>query len=198
MFSTMGGWKARILQAHADQSGLVVRKTILYDFSTWVKASESFDVFLRLMSSAPIGDTRQLPPAHPPAPMLPRDEPPTDTRSGRAGTTRRMLPFRKRPGIDTGGYTGATIRPVVPSGQGIATHTGADPIVSAPPTISRHEEQAHESKAADVQTHSQPSDTGSSPGTANIDLRSEGANSELRSEPSNAAESQLRQVFTEP
>jgi hypothetical protein len=58
----MGGWKARVLQAHSTELGIVIRKTRLYDFSTWAQAKGSFDLCLRLMASVPIGDTRRYAP----------------------------------------------------------------------------------------------------------------------------------------
>lgn len=73
VFSCMGGWKARILQAHSYQGGIVIRKTALYDFSTWENAVRSFDLFLRFMGSAPIGDTRHFP-AAPTPPVQTCDE----------------------------------------------------------------------------------------------------------------------------
>lgn len=56
VFSFMGGYRGRILQAHNDTEGLVIRKSQLFDFSTWEKAKGNLDIFLQFMCSDPVDD----------------------------------------------------------------------------------------------------------------------------------------------
>ncbi|RAL02563.1 uncharacterized protein BO80DRAFT_321832, partial [Aspergillus ibericus CBS 121593] len=57
LFSFIEGRKGRILQAHLERGGLVIRKSELYDFSTEDAASHSREVFLQYMCSTRVGET---------------------------------------------------------------------------------------------------------------------------------------------
>lgn len=56
----MGGKQERILQAHFNYQGLVIRKTQLYDFSTAEKAKLPIELFLQYMASDMVDDTQRL------------------------------------------------------------------------------------------------------------------------------------------
>lgn len=60
LVSFMGSLKGRILQAHVTDSGLVIKKSKLYDFDKQVDFERSITLFTRHMASDRIGDTRQL------------------------------------------------------------------------------------------------------------------------------------------
>ncbi|GIK05397.1 hypothetical protein Aspvir_009506 [Aspergillus viridinutans] len=58
MFSIMSDYKARIIQAFFNGDKLVIRKSMLYDFSTRATLSSSTTLFIQWMASKPVGDTR--------------------------------------------------------------------------------------------------------------------------------------------
>lgn len=60
VFSFTGQRKGRILQAYESKEGLVIRKSKLFDFSTWEEAEKSINLFVQFMASDPVGDTKAL------------------------------------------------------------------------------------------------------------------------------------------
>lgn len=57
LFSFMGKLKGRILQAHISEEGIVIRKSELFDFSTWEKAEPNLNIFLQFLGNTPKGGT---------------------------------------------------------------------------------------------------------------------------------------------
>ena len=57
VLSFMGNMQGRILHAHFNDKGLIIRKSRLYDFSTEEKADKSTELFLQYMASKMEGET---------------------------------------------------------------------------------------------------------------------------------------------
>ncbi|OJJ45041.1 hypothetical protein ASPZODRAFT_70613 [Penicilliopsis zonata CBS 506.65] len=58
VISIMAGMKARVLQAHYNYQGLVIRKSQMISFPTVDEALPNIDLFLRFMASECVGDTK--------------------------------------------------------------------------------------------------------------------------------------------
>lgn len=54
-----GGMKARVIEAHTSQQGIVIKKIELFDFSTNESANKSMDTLLGFMCADLIGDPRE-------------------------------------------------------------------------------------------------------------------------------------------
>ncbi|KAL4786609.1 hypothetical protein BJX76DRAFT_354972 [Aspergillus varians] len=60
LISVFDQYKARIVQAHMVEDGLMILQSQLYDFSTPEKRKENIPIFLCYMACEPIGDTENL------------------------------------------------------------------------------------------------------------------------------------------
>lgn len=58
--SFMRSLQGRILQAHVTSSGIVIKKSKLYDFEKQTDFEQSITLFTRYVAGDRIGDTRQL------------------------------------------------------------------------------------------------------------------------------------------
>lgn len=54
-----GRMKARVIEAHTSQQGMIIKKTELFDFSTNELANKSMDTLLGFMCADLIGDFRE-------------------------------------------------------------------------------------------------------------------------------------------
>lgn len=63
VFSFMNHCRGRIIQGYYDGHEVVLRKSKLFDFSNAKTAP--FELFVRHLASAPVGDTEKLPPPLP-------------------------------------------------------------------------------------------------------------------------------------
>lgn len=59
LVSSMDSMEGRILQAHASDNGVIIRKTKLCSFKSRQDAMSSGDLFCRYIASQRIGDTRR-------------------------------------------------------------------------------------------------------------------------------------------